>query len=205
MTWTGGSVLGLASGVPLSLTYETKPSGDSRFVLELANPPLNVPGGFATITGGRLAIMLRPSKPSIVVALKGGASLTSSGTQQANQLLGKIFPSAPPIQPLSFAVEREFALVNGAISASGQEIGTPRFRFNFDWGAVSLPDLTGLSNLADKLKIDIGKPTLTLPLGLGTSGDWTLKLRDCALHFPGVRGARDAEPPGVADAREHGY
>jgi hypothetical protein len=174
--------------VPLNLTYEIKPSGDSGFVLELANPPLNVPGGLATITGGRLAITLRPSKPSVVVALKGGASLTSGGTQQANQLLSKVFPSAPPIQPLSFAVEREFGLVDGAISASGPEIGTPRLRFDLDWGAVSPPDLTGLSNFADKLKIDIGKPTLTLPLGSGTNGAWTLKLRDCALRFPGFEG-----------------
>jgi hypothetical protein len=133
-----------------------------------------------------------------VFALEGSAALTQTGAQQAGQLLAKVFPSTPPTKPLGFAVEREFELVNGSISSSAPEIGGPRLRFDLDWDTPTLPDLKGLDDLAGKLKIDIGKPSLTLPLdsGSGAAG-WTLRLRDCALHFPSFDGLKGLSLAGL--------
>ncbi len=187
VSWIGGAPLGLSGGIPLELGYEWLSAGASGFTLNLKHPPLAIPGGLASIGQGRLRIELRPQTPSVVIALSGSASLTASGAAQAGQLLSKIIPNAPQLKPLSFSFQREFALVDGAVDASAPEIGRPRFQFDFDWDAPSLPSLTGLQQLAGKLDLSIGKPSLTLPLD-GTAAGWTLRLRDCAIRFPAFQG-----------------
>jgi hypothetical protein len=184
--WVGAGALGLSSAVDLQLSYRLSTAA-SGFVLALANVPIAVPGGLAEIESGEIGAEFPADRPVLVVAVAGRARLTSSGQANVNQLLRQLLPSAPALQPMGFLVRQEFGLVNGAVPASAQPAGVPFFRVDFDWPSGGVPTLP---NLPPPLRLDLGRPTFSLPLAAGGSAGtpsptaWTLRLPNTGIRFP---------------------
>jgi UDP-2,3-diacylglucosamine pyrophosphatase LpxH len=179
--WIGAVALGLPAGVDLVLSYRFSGTGGG-FALALANLPLTVPPGLAEIRSAEITAERPANRPVLVVGLRGQAGVTSAGQSNINQLLRQVFPSAPSLQPLGFVVKQEFALTSAG-GAAPQPVGEPFFRIDFDW-ATGTPSL---ANVPPALRIDLGTPTFSFPMGTGTTPTgWTFRLPDTGIRFPDI-------------------
>lgn len=178
--WTGASALGIQGGVDLTIRYVFRRDGPGGFVLALANTPVAMPGGFAEILQGEIGVEVLAGEAAFAVFARGQARFTQGGMGQVNQLLARVFPGQPAVQPLGFEVRQKFGLVNGAIPSSPSSFGPPLFTIDCNFGAGPAPALT---NAPQPLRIDLGFPRFSLPLG---GGGWSLHFPNTGIRFPDI-------------------
>ncbi len=184
--WAGAQALGIANGADLTVSYQFSPGAGSGFTLALANP-VPLPGNLARIDSGQIRLELPATRPVAVLTVAGAASLTANGENQARQLLGAVLGQPSQIQPLRGSYTVELALENGKLPPAARAVGDPVFQFDLNWAAgFQIPQL---ANIPAGLALDLGLPTLRLPLPSGSvPGNWTLAFRNGGIRFPQVRG-----------------
>jgi UDP-2,3-diacylglucosamine pyrophosphatase LpxH len=182
-SWVGAQVLGFSN--PLNLHVSYRLSAPLGFKLALANLPVTIPGGLAEIQAADIVAEFPVDRPVVALLLRGQAGLTSSGLANVSDLLSRLLPSAPQIQPLGFVIRQEFALTNGVVTGlPASPVGTPFFRLDVNWPPGTLPVL---ANLPAALRVDIGNPSFSSPLGSGSAPTgWTLRLPNTAIRFPNI-------------------
>ena len=187
-TWTTTQYLGLAA-VPLRIGYAHTPGVSGRFTFSIANPPLPLPLNVARLDAGEFSLELPADRPVARLSLTGTASLTSNGSGQASALLDGALGRAGTLRPLRGRYTVDLALQGGRLPAAAPVVGAPALQIDMDWPLnFSVP---ALPNLPDGLAVDLGLPTLHLPLdaaGSSSSAAWTLGFRNSAIRFPAIAG-----------------